>query len=185
MAASTVLQPDSSGFFQQLARIRRGVLVLNYDDIINSPCLTPARCYFRPTLLEVLDSILTTTCTRVILLSTQPILELLRALGLQRHPEIWDPRELFVNDDSPEPGDRPVASRKGRLPAFLKLCAGSPVAWLVKCPGEPGQNHAPSPWGTLVRPEFYTQDSGVSWGAPDNLLHFLIDWLRACGGEVC
>jgi hypothetical protein len=179
MAASAVLQPDSSYFFQQLARVRHGVLVLDYDDRIASLCLSRDQRYFRPTLLEILDSILTTTCTRVILLSTQRLFDFLRTLGLQRHPEIWEPQRLSARGMTNH-----RSARNPRPPNVVQLGGEAPIAWLMKCPGD--RNHTPqSAWGMLVRPEFYTERTGVVVGAPESLLQFLIDWLRTCGGEVC
>ncbi len=179
MAASTLLQPDSSYFFHQLARVRRGVLVLDYNDSIAALCSAHDYRYFHPSFVEILDSILTTTSTRVILLTTERIHDLLRKLGFERHPEIWDPQRLYLGHGSPGLEDK---RRRSFAPGFLNSCAGEPIAWLAKCQGQyPASRSA---WETLVRPEFYTQDR-VFAGRPESLPHLLIEWLCACGGELC
>lgn len=183
MAASALLQPDSSYFFHQLTRVRRGVLVLDFSDCIASLCVARDRYYFCPSLVEILDSILTTTCTRVILFSTQPILDLVRGLGLQRHPEIWDAQQLFPTSNSIEPDKKRITVRRSGAPAFFKSC-GTPGAWFAKCQSDHKGTHPQSAWGMLVRPEFYMEDR-VFVGTPESLPHLLIDWLRACGGELC
>ncbi len=178
MAASAVPQPDSSYFFQQLARVRHGVLVLDYDDKIASLCRSRDERYFRPTLIEILDSILTTTCTRVILLSTQRIFDFLRTLGLQRHPEIWQPQRPSAHSMANGRSERNL-----RTTDLVQLGGEAPIAWLMTCPVE--RIPLQSAWGMLVRPEFYTERTGIVVGAPESLLQFLVDWLRSCGREVC
>ncbi len=181
MAASTLLQPDSSYFFHQLARLRRGVLVLDYNDSIAALCSARDYSYFHPSFLEILDSILTTTSTRVIVLGSERIHELFRKLGLERHPEVWDPQRLAPSRVAAMEEKR--WGRRACAPAFFNSCAGDPLAWLTKCQGHAGADPR-SAWEVLARPEFYTQDR-VFVGKPERLPNLLIDWLCACGGELC
>lgn len=37
----------------------------------------------------------------------------------------------------------------------------------------------------FVRPEFRLSDGDVSVGAEEEFVQFLIDWVRACAGEIC
>ncbi len=178
MAASTLLQPDSSYFFHQLARARRGVLVLDYNDSIAALCSARDCRYFHPSFLEILDSILTTTSTRVILLTPERIQSLFQQLGFERHPEVWDPQRLATGLE-----DR-RARRRFCAPTFLNSCAGEPLAWLANCQGQHRGADPRSAWEVLVYPEFYMQDR-VFAGRPERLPNLLIDWLCACGGELC
>lgn len=76
-------------FFEQLSRARKGVLLMDYDGTI-APFSVHRNCAFPyPTVPELLDCIMSTCCTRLVLISGRPAREIPPLLGLDPHPEIW------------------------------------------------------------------------------------------------
>jgi hypothetical protein len=65
------------------------------------------------------------------------------------------------------------------LPKLLaSLCAGGPVAYVM---GE-ARHRADR---LFVRPEFHLSPTEVAFGGREDFVQFLVDWLRACAGEIC
>ena len=148
MAAAAIPYFDSSYFFHQLARVQGGVLVLDYDAAAG--CFNGPQRFPFPTLHELLDAILHTTRTRLVLISKHSGQELASRLGLRPNPEI---RETLNQNTLAQFGD------------------AGPLVYVTAL-------------GARVLPQFFLE--GQSWmGAPEDLVQFLVDWLRACGGEAC
>jgi trehalose-phosphatase len=94
MAARTITpQPprriDSERFFARVRSAPRGVLVLDYDGTLAPFQLHPARAVPYSGVIELLDAIMDSPRTRLVIASGRWIEEILPLLGLQRRPEIW------------------------------------------------------------------------------------------------
>lgn len=76
-------------FFDQLCRARDRVLLLDYDGTIAPFSAQRHRAFPYPTVPELLDCIMSTCRTRVLLISGRPAREIPPLLGLNPHPEIW------------------------------------------------------------------------------------------------
>jgi len=76
-------------FFEQLSRARQRVLLLDYDGTIASFSVQRNRAFPYPTIPELLDCIMSTCRTRVLLISGRAAREIPSLLGLIPHPEIW------------------------------------------------------------------------------------------------
>jgi trehalose 6-phosphate phosphatase len=76
-------------FFDQLCRARDRVLLLDYDGTIAPFSAQRNRAFPYPTVPELLDCIMSTCRTRVMLISGRPAREIPPLLGLNPHPEIW------------------------------------------------------------------------------------------------
>jgi hypothetical protein len=147
---------ESSYFFQNLSQRHRGVLVIDYDSTIAQ--LGSADSVFPyPSVQELIDCIVVSTGTRVVLATERPLQEV-RALFAAPRPEICTPETAL---------------------ALEKFGGSYPLAYLR---GESG----PSPAGRLrVRPQYSVGAIRQAAAPSEELVQFLTEWLRACAGEVC
>ena len=94
MSAAATLPQDSAQdplprFFDQLSAARESVLLLDYDGTIAPFSVRRDRAYPYPSVPDLLDCIMSTCRTRVLLISGRPAREIPPLLGLHPHPEIW------------------------------------------------------------------------------------------------
>lgn len=85
----TVVKDSVDVFFDQLCRTRDRVLLLDYDGTIAPFSVQRHRAFPYPTIPELLDCIVSTCRTRVLLISGRSALEIPPLFGLNPHPEIW------------------------------------------------------------------------------------------------
>ncbi|MFB3917827.1 MAG: hypothetical protein ACE14M_13930 [Terriglobales bacterium] len=188
--------PDCSYFFRQLAQAEQGVLVLDYDSAVAR--FGPFRQWRfpGPTVYEVLDSILSTTRTRVVIVSKRRSGELQRVLGSVADPGNWHSGNLQLITLN---GTYHKSTPQSLL---ANLCPLGPLAYLgthqEPKPAPASRNDAPleelkrellnslrKETPASVQPRFFLGDAQSWLGEPEDLVQFLIDWLRACGGELC
>jgi trehalose-phosphatase len=92
MNTAVAAKPDSDllgEFFEQLCLARNRVLLLDYDGTIAPFSVQRNRAFPYPTISELLDCIVSTCRTRVVLISGRAAREIPPLLGLTPHPEIW------------------------------------------------------------------------------------------------
>lgn len=80
---------DLSAFFQGLAQARLRLLLLDYDGTLAPFHLDRDKAFPYPGVRELLDELLASGRTRVILITGRPVDSLLPLLGLREKPEIW------------------------------------------------------------------------------------------------
>ena len=154
---------DNARFFQDLAQAKRRVLVVDYDNV-NAPGGSAGRSAIPcPTVPELLDCIMTTGRTRVVLITGNRRADL-GPLAPGPAPDVWEPASTGGPDVM--------------LPAMLsKLGDDTAVAYLSH--RDRSVNTLP-PTATEQRAE---APSGA--GCRQAFVQFLVDWLRVCGGEFC
>ncbi|HEU5403028.1 MAG TPA: trehalose-phosphatase [Terriglobales bacterium] len=89
MSTATVRINDVEVFFQQLTDAVRRVLLIDYDGTIAPFQVDRGKAVPYSTIPELLDSIMATCSTRVVLISGRCAREIPPLLGLRPHPEIW------------------------------------------------------------------------------------------------
>lgn len=89
MSTATVRINDVEAFFQQLTDAKRRVLLIDYDGTIAPFQVDRTKAVPYPTIPELLDSIMATCGTRVVLISGRNAREIPPLLGIRPHPEIW------------------------------------------------------------------------------------------------
>jgi trehalose 6-phosphate phosphatase len=89
MRTAVVARNPSDVFVDQLCRARDRVLLLDYDGTIAPFSAQRNRAFPYPTVPELLDCIMSTCHTRVLLISGRSAREIPPLLGLNPHPEIW------------------------------------------------------------------------------------------------
>jgi len=152
---------DNAPFFQELAQAKRRVLVVDYDSVI-APCSAPSGVPY-PTVTELLDCIMATSHTRVVVITGGEAAELASPL-CGPAPDVWasdaprGPGAMFPSMLSRLGEDTAVAFLSDRDRLFPALPDGA-------CDG--GGSGAENAAG---RQDF---------------VQFLVDWLRVCGGEIC
>jgi len=152
---------DNAPFFQELAQAKRRVLVVDYDSVI-APCSAPSGVPY-PTVTELLDCIMATSHTRVVVITGGEAAELASPLSGPA-PDVWasdaprGPGAMFPGMLSRLGEDTAVAFLSDRDRLFPALPDGA-------CDG--GGSGAENAAG---RQDF---------------VQFLVDWLRVCGGEIC
>ncbi len=151
---------ETTFFFQQLAHARRSVLLLDFESTIARLGDADPRFPY-PTVNDLLECIAMTTATRVIVASRLAAQEL-------RRWRIPMGAEVYAR----ETGAR-----------LAEMGFDAPVAYLR---GEP---HTLTPVGgrmrLWVRPEYHLGRSKRVLAPAEELVQFLVDWLRASAGEVC
>jgi len=151
---------ETSYFFEQLARARRSVLLLDFESTLARLPETDRRFPF-PTANDLLECIAMMTPTRVIVSTSLPAHE------LRRYP-MPSGVELYA---------REMGAR------LADLTFEAPVAYLT------GELHTLTPVGgrtrLWVRPEYFLGKAKSVLAPAEELVQFLVDWLRACAGEVC
>jgi hypothetical protein len=166
---------ETGYFFQQLSMAHYGALILDFESTLAKygPARTPRFC---PSIDELLDCILTTTRTRLIVTSSRPTQQL-AALFAPPRPEIWgwDLLERLT----PAPA-APDCTRELLQVPIEELRARCPVAYVSGT-----RYQAPTSGRPLVRPELHLSHTRPVLAPPEDFIQFLLDWLRACAGEVC
>ena len=150
---------ESQFFFDTLSRRQHGVLVIDFDSTIAQ--LGRADNVFPyPTVQELLDCIATMTGTRVIVATSRPA-EQLRSYFSWPGAEIRTLSEIATMD------------------AFV---GRSPRAFLS---GEGGDHMPGSAQRLRVFPQYRVDSANDAGAPPEDLVQFLVEWLRACAGETC
>jgi hypothetical protein len=150
---------DNARSLQELASARRRVLVVDYDNVMTSSGAPTNVLY--PTIPELLDCVMTTTRTRVVLITRRQAEELASDTP-GPSPDIWE----TIGPRGPDT----------ILPAMLaNLENDGAVAFL--CDGE-----------RFLTAEAADETPAVQGHAGADrqaFVQFLVDWLRICGGEIC
>ena len=89
MSTATVRMTDVEVFFEQLTDAKRRVLLIDYDGTIAPFHVDRTKAVPYPAIPELLDSIISTCGTRVVLISGRSAREIPPLLGLRPYPEIW------------------------------------------------------------------------------------------------
>lgn len=89
MTATAPVLEVCSLFFERLATASDRLLLLDYDGTIAPFVVDRKAAMPYPSIPELLDCVMTTCRTRVVLVSGRPARELPALLGLRPHPEIW------------------------------------------------------------------------------------------------
>lgn len=76
-------------FFDQLSQATKRVLLLDYDGTIAPFSVHRNQALPYPRVPELLDCIMSTCHTRVVLTTGRPAREILPLLGINPHPEVW------------------------------------------------------------------------------------------------
>lgn len=265
MSTATVRINDVEIFFQQITDAKRRVLLVDYDGTIAPFQVDRTKAVPYPSIPELLDSIMATCGTRVVLISGRSAREIPPLLGLRPHPEIWGSHgfERLLSDGRYEIGylsERSLtalsdaASRleevgfgalaelkvgsiavhwrgmksaqmeEARTTCYRTLspiaCSGNllltefdgglelrarncskgdavrailselssdvPVAYLGDDQTDEDAFKALKGRGltVLVRPTYRTTSARIWLKPPGELVQFLSDWVRACGGDV-
>jgi len=153
---------DNARFFQDLAHAKRRVLVVDYDKVMAPGAAAWPSAIPCPTVPELLDCIMTTGRTRVVLITGNQKAELAPSAPGPA-PDVWK----TAGSAGPD----------GMLPAMLsKFGDDTAVAYL---------SHRDRPVNAFppTRSEQRSDAPGV--GCRQAFVQFLVDWLRVCGGEFC
>ena len=112
-------------FFEQLSGARSRVLLLDYDGTIAPFSVQRNRAFPYPTVPELLDCIMSTCRTRLVLITGRAAREIPPLLGLDPHPEVWGASgfERLCADGRYE---------VGRLSADVQQALCEAEAWLDK-----------------------------------------------------
>ena len=94
MANRTMMQRPQSridrvGFFARVRSAPARVLALDYDGTLAPFCLSPTQAVPYPGVVAILDAIMDSARTRVVIASGRWIKDLVPLLGLKRLPELW------------------------------------------------------------------------------------------------
>ncbi len=87
--ATAALRAKPETFFDRLRRSRNRALLLDYDGTLAPFTTERDHAIPYPRISELLDCIMSTCQTRVVLISGRPAREIPPLLGLDPHPEIW------------------------------------------------------------------------------------------------
>ena len=158
MATVSLPAIESSYFFETLSRWHRGALVIDYDSTI-AHLGSADRVFPYPTIQELIDCIVASTGTRVVL-ATERSAQELRGLFAPPGPEICTP----------------ATAR-----ALERLGGNYPLAYLR---GDSKSAKAALAGRLRVYPQYQVGTVRAA-ATPQDLVQFLTDWLRACTGEVC
>jgi hypothetical protein len=149
---------DNVAFFHELALAKQRVLVLDYESVI-APCSAIAGGAPYPTIAELLDCIMTVGETRVVVINGGEAAELSSPLS-GALPEAWG---------------RGSRNRRAMLPERL---GGEDTA--VAFLGDRDRLFPALPDAVCGGGEYGDKTAGRR-----DLVQFLVDWLRVCGGEIC
>jgi len=150
---------DNAPFFQELAQAKRRVLVVDYDSVI-APCSAAPSGVPYPTVAELLDCIMITSRTRVVVITGGEAAELASPLSgpafdVGESEASGGPDAMFPAMPAGE--DTAVAFLSDRDRLFPALPEAA-------CGGGSGAEDA---------------------AGRQDFVQFLVDWLRVCGGEIC
>jgi hypothetical protein len=169
-------------FFQELATAKQRILVIDCDDFGPESCIATRSGIPYPSIPELLDCIMSTCQTRVVLVS--------RA----------DKQEAFW---APQPGPQPQVLRAGpeRQPwlfesgvnaksDFLAMTfsEGDDALAVYVCAHGTGSvlDDAGEVSISYLSPSAPQTDGNATLvSVPEKFRQFLIDWLRTCSGEMC
>lgn len=143
MSAATVAQPIRSSFFGQLSQAAHRLLLLDYDGTIAPFTVNRRSAVPYPSVAELLDCIMTTCRTRVVLISGRSAREIPPLLGIHPHPEIWGMHGFerlatngefdtaLISDTAVQTIDRAAAwlDHEGLTPFIELKTAGVAVHW--------------------------------------------------------
>jgi hypothetical protein len=186
MATTARLHINTGYFFQQIACAERSTLVIDYDTTLRTLANPQRSAIPVPTVRELLDCIVMGRRTRVIVASTDDAREVLAAL-VPPYPEIWGRggrERITAGAAEAADGLCLLAHPQRQTDMFsillTNLSTTGPVAYLKgdTCTGVAANRF-------FVHPEFRLSEGEVSLGAAEEFVQFLVDWLRACAGEIC
>lgn len=141
--SSAAIEPVRGSFFEQLSSAGDRLLLLDYDGTIAPFAVNRCGAVPYPSVPELLDCIMTTCRTRVVLVTGRAAREVPALLGLHPHPEIWgmygferlSPDDEYSSGLLPAPAAEAIAEagawlgREG-LTAFVESKpAGMAVHW--------------------------------------------------------
>jgi trehalose-phosphatase len=92
MSAAPGVNADTdvfSVFFRRLSQASQRLLILDYDGTVAPFVVDRRRAFPYPTVPELLDSIMSTCRTRLVLVTGRSAEEIPVLLGIKPHPEIW------------------------------------------------------------------------------------------------
>jgi trehalose-phosphatase len=117
------LRTPSDLFFEQLSCASGRVLLLDYDGTIAPFSAIRERAFPYPTVVELIDSIMSTCRTRVALISGRAANEIPPLLGLNPHPEIWGTYgiERLRSDGGYSVGQVSAEAQRGLVKAEIGL----------------------------------------------------------------
>lgn len=121
--ATAVLKSELFLFFEQLARARERALLLDYDGTIAPFRANRNQAFPYAEVPELLDSIMSTCGTRVVVISGRPAVEIRPLLGSIPQPEIWGAHgvERLLPDGSYEVLPLPEAAISALTEAAVRL----------------------------------------------------------------
>ncbi len=155
---------DNARFFQDLAQAKRRVLVLDYDNVISPGGDAGNRGIPCPTVAELLDCIMTTGRTRVVLVTGSRKADLVPPAPGPA-PDVW--------------GTGGSAAPEVMLPAMLARLGDDTAVAYLSDRDRPMNALPPTASEQRGNPA-----SGTA-GCRQAFVQFLVDWLRVCGGECC
>ena len=152
---------DNAPFFQELAQAKRRVLVVDYDSVI-APCSAAPSGVPYPTVTELLDCIMTTSRTRVVVITGGEAAELASPLSGPA-PDLWE-SDASRGPDAMLPAMLPRREKTPPWPSSAIAIGSFPPCPTGPAAADPARENA------ACRQDF---------------VQFLVDWLRVCGGEIC
>ncbi len=187
MATAVRPQLDTSLFFQHLASAEKRALILDFDTTLARAAAAVSRFPY-PNALGLLECIIASGRSRVVVVTSRAARKLAGIAGLAE-AEIWgsDGLERIPPQLPGSTGRRAPLCVKAPVEAGMRrtlidaLASRGPVAYLVGRPEPAGRSAS----RCEVLPELHIHGAGRVAAAPEPLVQFLADWLRACCGEVC
>lgn len=88
-AVAARVRHDESLFFSALSAASTRVLLLDYDGTVAPFCVNRNRAFPYTTVVDLIDSIMSTCATRVVLVSGRNAAEIPPLLGINPAPEVW------------------------------------------------------------------------------------------------
>ncbi len=170
-------------FFQQIASAERSTLVLDFDTTLRGATPRP-RSFPLPSVEELLACLSMARGTRLIVTSKHDAKDVLSRFQ-PPYPEVWAQHGPECMSAAPKgavtiPFGAHLCPPSGNLDKLLAiLSASGPVAYLS---GAPNVN---STGRILVRPQLHFDNGQMEVGCDQDLVQFLVDWLRACPGDIC
>jgi trehalose-phosphatase len=165
-----VLTPslDLAAFFQRVAHAPGRLLMLDYDGTLAPFHVDPARAVPYPEVVPVLEAVIASGATRIVVVSGRPADEVPALLGLEQRPEIWGSHgwERLLPDgkrvvEQPRPeASRALASASSAVEALMtqdarleRKLASIALHWRALTPqrAEELKRRAHEVWAPMVR----------------------------------